>query len=181
VDQFQVRAEFKRRLEKNEVSERHSESLSETLRKLETRFGEQLVSEIQTEDIREWLSGLPLATKTRNNPGDTPDKSSILPSITVTSRRIRLPRTRDSTNAAPKTTKSRFSPPTKPSNYFEQPIQRLFRLTLSFFCGVRVATLERLSWADVKFEERRVIVPRYKGKNQKRYPVTSSENTRGMA
>jgi hypothetical protein len=35
------------------------------LRKLETRFGEQLVSEIQTEDIREWLSGLPLATKTR--------------------------------------------------------------------------------------------------------------------
>jgi hypothetical protein len=68
VDQFQVRAEFKRRLEKNEVSERHSESLSETLRKLETRFGEQLVSEIQTEDIREWLSGLPLATKTRNKP-----------------------------------------------------------------------------------------------------------------
>src|ERR1700693_1039232 len=33
----QVRAEFKRRLEKNEVSDRHSESLSETLRKLETR------------------------------------------------------------------------------------------------------------------------------------------------
>ena len=33
----QVRAEFKRRLEKNEVSERHSKSLSETLRKLETR------------------------------------------------------------------------------------------------------------------------------------------------
>ena len=49
-------------------------------------------------------------------------------------------------------------------------------LTLSFFCGVRIATLERLSWVDVKFEERRVIVPRNKGKNQKRYPVTLSEN-----
>jgi integrase len=68
---------------------------------------------------------------------------------------------------------------------FKRRLERLFRaadpavipfLTLSFFCGVRVATLERLSWADVKFEERRVIVPRYKGKNQKRYPVTISEN-----
>jgi hypothetical protein len=36
---------------------------------LETRFREQLVSEIQTEDIREWLSGLPLATKTLKHRG----------------------------------------------------------------------------------------------------------------
>ena len=45
-------------------------------------------------------------------------------------------------------------------------------LTLSFFCGIRVATLERLSWNELQFDEQRVIVPRYKGKNQKRYPVT---------
>ena len=49
-------------------------------------------------------------------------------------------------------------------------------LTLSFFCGIRVATLERLSWNELQFDEQRVIVPRYKGKNQKRYPVTLSEN-----
>jgi hypothetical protein len=41
-------------------------------------------------------------------------------------------------------------------------------LTLSFFCGIRRATLERLDWADVKIAEKRVIVPRYKGKNQLR-------------
>jgi triphosphoribosyl-dephospho-CoA synthetase len=56
----QVREEFKRRLEKNEVSERHAESLEETLRKLEARFGDTLVSKIRTEDIREWFQSLPL-------------------------------------------------------------------------------------------------------------------------
>jgi integrase len=63
--------------------------------------------------------------------------------------------------------------------------ERLFRtadsavipfLTLSFFCGIRRATLERLDWSDVKFVERRVIVPWYKSKNNKRYRVTLSDN-----
>jgi integrase len=63
--------------------------------------------------------------------------------------------------------------------------ERLFRaadpaaipfLTLSFFAGIRRATLERLDWSDVKFDEKRVIVPRHKGKNQLRYRVTLSEN-----
>ena len=44
-------------------------------------------------------------------------------------------------------------------------------LTLSFFCGVRVATLERLSWADVKFEERRVIVPGIKARTKSVIPL----------
>jgi integrase len=173
----QVRAEFKRRLEKNEVSDRHSESLNETLRKLETRFGEQLVSEIQTEDIREWLSGLPLATKTRNKhrgyAGQVFNLAvdyGYLPTNPVTKiKRFNKRSTEDD----------------EISILSAAETERLFRaadqavipfLTLSFFCGVRVATLERISWADVKFEERRVIVPRYKGKNQKRYPVTLSEN-----
>jgi hypothetical protein len=38
------------------------------------------------------------------------------------------------------------------------------------------ATLERLDWTDVKIAEKRVIVPRYKGKNQLRYRVTLSDN-----
>jgi integrase len=63
--------------------------------------------------------------------------------------------------------------------------ERLFRaakpevipfLTLSFFAGIRRATLERLDWSDVRFEEKRVIVPAHKGKNQKRYQVNLSEN-----
>ena len=38
------------------------------------------------------------------------------------------------------------------------------------------ATLERLDWSDVKFDEKRVIVPKHKGKNQTRYQVSLSEN-----
>jgi hypothetical protein len=61
-----IRAEFARRIAANEVSARHAESMKETLKKLETRFGDNLVSEIRTEDLRSWLLGLPLAAKTRN-------------------------------------------------------------------------------------------------------------------
>jgi Phage integrase family len=49
-------------------------------------------------------------------------------------------------------------------------------LTFSYFCGIRVATLEKLDWSDIKYDEKRVIVPSYRGKRQERYPVTLSEN-----
>jgi integrase len=49
-------------------------------------------------------------------------------------------------------------------------------LVLSFFCGIRRATVERLDWSDVSMAQKHVIVPRYKGKNQKRYRVTLSDN-----
>jgi integrase len=49
-------------------------------------------------------------------------------------------------------------------------------LTLNFFCGIRRAVIERLNWSELSIAKKRVIVPRYKGKNQKRYPVTLSDN-----
>jgi integrase len=49
-------------------------------------------------------------------------------------------------------------------------------LVLSMFCGIRRATLERLNWGDIHFNEKRVIVPAFKGKNDRRYPVTFSGN-----
>jgi len=49
-------------------------------------------------------------------------------------------------------------------------------LTLSYFCGIRTSTIERLDWSDIKYDEKRAIVPRYKGKNQQRYPVTLHDN-----
>jgi integrase len=133
---------------------------------LETRFREQLVSEIQTEDIREWLSGLPLATKTLKHRGYAGQVFNLAIDYGY------LP-------ANPVTKIKRFNERSTEDDEISilsgDETEQLFRaadpavipfLTLSFFCGVRVATLERLSWADVKFEERRVIVPRYKGKNR---------------
>jgi hypothetical protein len=49
-------------------------------------------------------------------------------------------------------------------------------LALWFFAGIRRATLEKLDWSAVKSSEKRVIVPRYAGKNDTRYRVTLSDN-----
>jgi hypothetical protein len=64
----EIRAEFKRRLDKMKTSPRNFETLTVTLRKMEARFGKTVVSEITAKDIRTWLVKLPLAFKTRNKP-----------------------------------------------------------------------------------------------------------------
>jgi hypothetical protein len=33
-------------------------------------------------------------------------------------------------------------------------------LNLSYFAGIRRATLEKLNWSDIKFDQKRAIVPR---------------------
>jgi hypothetical protein len=173
-----VRTEFKRRLDKNEVSDRHSESLNETLRRLETTFGGMIVSEIEMEDIRQWLIGLPLATKTRNKHRGYAGQIFNL----AVDYGYRL----DNPVKKIKKFNERSTAEDEISILSADETERLFQaadpmvipfLTLSFFCGIRVATLERLSWNELQFDEQRVIVPRYKGKNQKRYPVTLSSST----
>jgi integrase len=174
-----IRDEFKRRKEANEVSPRHARTLTETLGKLELRFSDKIVSEITTEELRSWLTGLPLATKTRNkHRGYTSQIFSLAVDY----------------GFAP------FNPVSKIKKFNERATEedaeegsvlsadeteRLFRaadkevipfLTLSFFAGIRVDTLKKLDWSEVKFDEKRVIVPRYKGKNQLRYRVTLSDN-----
>jgi integrase len=58
--------EYVSRLERKECSVRHLESVRETARKFRSRFGDTPIDKISAEDIKEWLSDLPLAVKTRN-------------------------------------------------------------------------------------------------------------------
>jgi uncharacterized membrane-anchored protein YjiN (DUF445 family) len=81
-----VREEFVRRKAANEVSDRHAKTLRETLNKLEAKFVNRLVSEIKTEEIREWLLSLPLAAKTRNRHPATLAKSLVSLSISAIPR-----------------------------------------------------------------------------------------------
>jgi integrase len=174
----QVRSEFKRRKQSNEVSERHAKTLNETLNKLELRFGKQLVSEIRTEDVRNWLLELPLAAKTRNkhrgytgqifNLAIDYGYAAVNPVAKI--KKFRERSTEENGEI---------------SILSAEETERLFRaadrevipfLALSFFAGIRVDTLRKLDWSEVKYDEKRVIVPRYKGKNQLRYRVTLSEN-----
>jgi integrase len=174
----QVRSEFKRRVEANEVSDRHVESLDETLKKLEAKFGDRLVSEIRVEEVRAWLLNMKLAAKTRNkHRGYAGQVFNLavdyghLSANPVT--KIKKFRERSSEEDGEVSVLS--SAETKRLFLAASPEVIPF-LTLSFFCGIRRATLERLDWTDVKIAEKRVIVPRYKGKNQLRYRVTLSDN-----
>lgn len=173
-----MREEFARRVAANEVSIRHAESLNETLKKMEAAFGDSLVSEIKAEDVRSWLLSLPLAPKTRNKHRG------------YASQVFSFALDRGFAVANPVSRLKKFRERKTEENgkihvLSAADTERLFRaadpeivpfLTLSYFCGIRRATLERLDWSDVKLEEKRVIVPGYKGKNQKRYRVTLAAN-----
>ena len=173
-----IRTEFKRRINANESSERHAETLLETLKKLEARFGDQLVSEIRSKDLQSWLTGLLLATKTRNKHRGY---ASQIFSLGVDYGYASV-----NPVSAIKKFKERVSEENGEISVLSaEQTEKLFRaadpqvipfLTLSFFAGIRRATLERLDWSEVRFDERRVIVPAYKGKNQKRYQVSLSDN-----
>lgn len=174
----QIRSEFKRRVEANEVSDRHVESLQETLKKLEAKFGDRLVSEIRVEEVREWLLSMKLAAKTRNkhrgyagqvfNLAVEYGHLSANPVTKIKKFRERSSEDDVEISALSSTESERLFLAASP--------ELIPFLTLSFFCGIRRATLERLDWADVKIAEKRVIVPRYKGKNQLRYRVTLTDN-----
>ena len=173
-----VREEFVRRLAANEVSFRHAKTLRETLNKLEARFGNRIVSEIKTEEIREWLLSLPLAAKTRNKHRG------------YASQVFNLALDFGYTAVNPVTKIKKFREQASEENgemhvLSAEQTEKLFRaapaevipfLTLSFFCGIRVSTICRLDWSEIKYDEKRVIAPRYKGINQLRYPVTLSDN-----
>jgi hypothetical protein len=63
----QIREDFARRRKRNQTSDKHVESLEYVLKKLESRFTGELVSEITTKQIRDWLNVLPFETRTLNN------------------------------------------------------------------------------------------------------------------
>jgi hypothetical protein len=55
----EIREEYKRRIEAGEVRGlRHVETLNETLKKLEARFGNTPVSQISKQDLETWLKKL---------------------------------------------------------------------------------------------------------------------------
>ena len=172
-----IRAEYKRRRENNETSDRNVETLESTLKKLERRFAAELVCNIRTEDLREWLTALPLAAKTRN---------TIRGYVRlVFTHAVEYGYTPANPALAIKKFRERYNEGEAIGILSAEDTEKLFRaahpdaipfLTLWFFTGIRRRTLEKLDWSDVRLSEKRIIVPRHHGKNQRRYRVTLSEN-----
>ena len=172
-----IRVEYKRRRENNETSDRNVETLESTLKKLERRFAAELVCNIRTEDLREWLTALPLAAKTRN---------TIRGYVRlVFTHAVEYGYTPANPALAIKKFRERYNEGEAIGILSAEDTEKLFRaahpelipfLTLWFFTGIRRRTLEKLDWSDVRLSEKRIIVPRHHGKNQRRYRVTLSEN-----
>jgi integrase len=186
----EIRAEYKRRIEAGEVRGlRHVETLNETLKKLELRFGNTPVSKISKQDLETWLKrlrgkdGEPLAAKTRNKHRGYAgqifsfalDRNYLRENPVSKIRKFKELSNPDGSDeiknhvlSAGETVKLFRAAQTDP--------EIIPFLALWFFAGIRRATLEKLDWSAVKLSERRIIVPRYAGKNDKRYRVTLSDN-----
>jgi integrase len=173
-----VREEFARREKENEVSDRHAKTLRETLNKLELKFGDRIVSEITKDEAREWLLSLPLAVKTRNKHRGYASQifalardfgyASVNPFAEIKKFRERITEEHGEIGI--------LSAEDTEKLFHAADAEVIPFLTLSFFCGIRTATLEKLDWSAVRYDEKRVIVPPYRGKKQERYRVTLSEN-----
>jgi len=173
-----VREEFNRRANHDEASPRHIETMRETLAKLEGRFADRLVSSIETKDIREWLQRLPLAAKTRNKHRGYARQIFSLGvdyGHCTTNPAIGVKKFRERSNEENGEISILSAEDTKKLFQAADPKVTPF-LVLNFFCGIRRSTVERLDWSDVSIAQKHVIVPRYKGKNQKRYRVTLPDN-----
>jgi hypothetical protein len=170
----EFRKECNRRLTAKEVKgTRHIETLRETLNKLEVRFGETAVSQIDVKQLDQWLKGLigfdkqgnaiVLAIKTRNK--HRGNASQIF--------RYAVKQKYIATN--PISEIEKFHAPATKEDYDKvrkfiltaEQTEKLLRaaapelipfLALHFFAGIRRATLEKLDWSEVRFAEKRVIV-----------------------
>jgi integrase len=174
----QIRDEFKRRAVNNEASSRHIETMSETLNKLEAKFANRSVATIETKELREWLLALPLAAKTRNKHRGYARQIFSLAvdyGYRLTNPLLGIKKFRERSSEENGEITILSAADTK--NLFDSADSSVIPfLVLNFFCGIRRSTVERLDWSDVSVKKKHVIVPRYKGKNQKRYRVTIVKN-----
>jgi hypothetical protein len=161
----QIRGEFKRRAANNEASSRHIETMSETLTKLEAKFGNRSVATIETKELREWLLALPLAAKTRNKHRGYARQIFSLAidyGYRPTNPLLGVKKFRE--RSSEENGEISIVTPENTKKLFESADSQVIPfLVLNFFCGIRRSTVERLDWSDVSIAKKHVIVPRYKG------------------
>jgi integrase len=172
-----VRAEFERRVSAGEASERHAESMRETLRKFESRFGVVNVALLTANEIKNWLSELDLAVKTRNrhlgyvqNIFNIAKSWGLLPTnpldeVTLFNDPAR--RGRQVSVLTPEQLK-KFLMALRPA------FVRFF--AISAFTGLRRAEIEQLDWSEIKLSRKLIDLPFVKSKNGKRKLIEISDN-----
>jgi integrase len=172
-----IHAEFERRLQAGEASVRHAESMRETLRKFESRFGADNAAMLTANDIKTWLSEQDLAIKTRNR------HLSYVQNIFNIAKRWGLIPNNPLEGVEP------FNDPGKRGRQVSvltpQQLQRFLNalrpefvpfFAVSAFTGLRRSEVEQLDWSEVKLDRKLIDLPFSKSKNRKRKLIEIAEN-----
>jgi integrase len=172
-----VGAEFERRLAAKEISERHAESMRETVRKFERRFGNETLASLTANQIKSWLSGLDLAVKTRNR------------HLGYVQNMLNMAKSWHLLPSNPLDEVDPFNDPARRGRQIsvltpEQLEKFLAALrpeflpffAISAFTGLRRAEVERLDWSEVKLDRKLIDLPFGKSKNGKRKLIEIPEN-----
>ena len=172
-----VLAEYGRRVAAREVSPRHLETMRDVVSKFRARYGETPIDKILAGDVKEWLSRLPLAVKTRNK---------ILGYVSSMFRLAAREWNLIEKNPLAEVTK--FSDPHnghKISVFTPEELRAVLSavtpdwlpvFAVNAFTGLRRAEVERLDWSEVKLDRRLIDLPFSKSKNGRRKLISIPEN-----
>jgi integrase len=165
-----VRLEFDRRKTTGESSVRHYTSMLETIKKFEERFRDRQLSTITDSEIKNWLSALPLAIKTRNRHlgylrnafGLAFKEWHVLPTNPLTE-------VEPFHNPAAKGRKIEILTPEEMQRFLSAlDTDWLPFFAISAFTGLRREEVSRLDWSETKLERSLIDLPFSKSKNGKR-------------
>jgi len=172
-----IRAEFERRLAAGEASPRHAESMRETLRKFEARYGEENTAALTASDIKTWLSGTDLAIKTRNR------HLGYVQNIFNIAKGWGLLATNPLDDVEP------FNDPGKRgrkiSVFTPEQLKSFLRalrpefvpfFAICSFTGLHRSEVEQLDWSEIKMDRKLIDLPFHKSKNGKRKLIEISDN-----
>jgi integrase len=172
-------AETDRRVTANEITDRHAETVKWATSKLVARFGATLLPSLTGAEIKEWVTAMDLATKTKNR------------ILGYNSQMFSIAKEWGLLSVNPLTDISRFR--YRVGNDGEDEIQILtvkellslfthvdFRLVpyiaIGAFAGLRDAEIKKLDWSEVNLGRRQIEVKKRKSKTAQRRFVTISDN-----
>jgi integrase len=172
-----VLAEFDRRLQSKEASQRHCTSMRETLKKFRAKFASVPIKLLEGTTVKAWLALEPLAVKTRNR------HLGYIRNIFGIAREWNL------LESDPFDRVESFNDPAKNGRKIEiltpEEMTRFLAaldrnwlpfFAISAFTGLRREEVSRLDWSEVKLDRALIDLPFWKSKNGKRKLMEVSDN-----
>jgi integrase len=173
--------EYSRRVKHKEISQRHAETMRDTVAKFRKEYATIPIDKITAGDVKAWLATLPLAVKTRNR-----HLGYIGSMFQIATREWNL------LEKNPLAEVTRFSDPRSGrtiSIFTPEELKAVLSavtsdwlpvFAINAFTGLRRAEVERLDWSEVKLDRRLIDLPFTKSKNGRRKLIEVPENLAAM-